>query len=226
MFVERKIFTVLEDGLQPYLNDPKKLETWLIENEFSQDEAHRAREVFEAHPPTVAMGYARPGKEFPQWCIVLGTEQTASDYIGEGGADNEPFDMEDDEEGERYLDEDGNPEEIHVRRWADRFDIYVYADHPDTTLVNYYLMREIMVRARDLWIEIGLEDLRYSGAELAPDPRYLPSNLFVRRFSIDCNLHLEDPKTVQRGTQVSAMQDDQNQSDYGTEKPGITTYVP
>jgi hypothetical protein len=72
-----------------------------------------------------------------------------------------------------------------------------------------------------------IEEITYTGAELAPDTRYMPDNIFVRRFSIDCKSdqnYQDRGDGVGVGDRVSAMQDDGGQSDPGSEDPGITAY--
>jgi hypothetical protein len=177
-FVERILFDRMTNGLAVFTTDSSLFEQFLIDGGLTSDEASRAREAFEEKPPHAIHGYARDGGPFPAWALTLGTEGTEVDYLGEDASGR-------DELGELYLDDDGNPVDCHIRRWAKRYDIFVYADHPDQCLYYYQLLKHIMVSGRSELQQQDLDQITYAGAELAPDPRYLPSNMFVRRFSIN-----------------------------------------
>lgn len=233
MFHERRIYRVLQRGISWWTSHPRELleflEDGLVDTEASAEEvadaraeARKAMEDLVEKPPVPCHGYARSGGPFPCWAIVLGQEVTAQDFLGEDASNQ-------DEDGEQYLDNDDNPVDVHVRRWGHHFDIYLYAGHPDKCLYHYYLCRQILVEARAGFEVGGMQEITYTGAELAPDPRYIPENVFVRRFSIDCRSDQEyrthkDQGGVGIGRQVSAMQDDDGQSDPGGESPKITTY--
>jgi len=123
--------------------------------------------------PAARLGIA--GYVVPVIAVVLGSESTVLDYLGEDGSAL-------DEEGEEYFDDEGNLVDAHVRRWEQRYDLYVYAEHPDEALYLYQLAKQIMVSGRGEFQAAGLDEITYSGAELAPDPRYMPSEMFTRRF--------------------------------------------
>jgi hypothetical protein len=241
MFHERRIHSTLKRGIAYYIAHPHELLDFLLEGFVDQeateaektaarDEATRARDDFLEKPPEPCHGYARAGGTFPCWAILLGQESTTQDFLGEDASNLEPtFDDQGtlDDEGEAYLDEDGNKLDMHVRRWGQHYDVYIYTNHPDKTLYHYYLCRQILVAARAGFQANGIEEITYTGAELAPDPRYLPENVFVRRFSIDCRSDQEYADRlggVGAGRQLSAMQDDQGQSDPGGVTPNITAY--
>ena len=178
MFIERIIFQLVEEGIAWYAANPARYERFLIAGGLTETEAVAARQAFVDQPPTAIHGYARQGGPFPCLALVLGGENTAQDWVGEDvsplGSDGEPcLDPETNEVGD-----------YKGRRWEHRFDWFVYADHPDLTLYYYYLLRRIMVGLRSQLQAEGLDEITYQGAELAPDPRYMPSDMFTRRFSI------------------------------------------
>jgi len=188
MFWERIIYNRLVDGLQPYLDDPRKFKKFLTDNGLLEAEAEEARRYFagdavsdpvlEARPPHPIMGYARPGGPFPTWAVTLGNESTDQDYLGEDGSGR-------DDDGEIYIDpETGVPIDWKIRRWGHRYDVLTYVDHPDVCRYYYELCKHILVSGRSLFQSEDLDEITYQGAEMAPDPRYLPPNIFVRRFSI------------------------------------------
>ncbi|MCU0912927.1 MAG: hypothetical protein MUC88_00015 [Planctomycetes bacterium] len=198
-FVERIIWERLHSQVEELKLEPVLYEKFLIGCGLPEEEAKIGRERWEERPVSVVHGYARGGTPFPVIALVLGQESTAQDYIGEDG---EMLD----EDGMPYLDDHGNVEDPHVRRWEQRYDAYVYADHPDECLYLYQLAKHILVSGRSVFQAEGLDEITYSGAELAPDPRYMPSEMFTRRFSITLRADEEyhDP-IPQRGTTIRGM---------------------
>jgi len=176
-FVERIIFTRLETQIDAMIAEPRLYERFLVDCGLEEAEAKIARERWVERPVSVVHGYARGGTAFPVIAVVLGSESTVLDYLGEDGSAL-------DEEGEEYFDDEGNLVDAHVRRWEQRYDLYVYAEHPDEALYLYQLAKQIMVSGRGEFQAAGLDEITYSGAELAPDPRYMPSEMFTRRFSV------------------------------------------
>ena len=176
-FVERIIYNQIKLGLQPFIDDPKLYEQFLLLGGLDADEALRAREYFVEHPPHLIMGYARDGGPFPAWALVLGSESVTQDYIGEDGTGR-------DDEGLLFMDDDGNVVDAHVRRMTKRYEIYIYTDHPDITIYYYQLLKHICMASRTAFQQADLDEMVYDGADLAPDERYLPSNVYVRRLGM------------------------------------------
>ena len=177
-FVDRIVYQRMVDGLQPFLDDSRLFERFLILGGLSAEEAAKGKEYIETKPPHPIYGYARQGSEFPALAMTLGTEGVEQDYLNEDAAML-------DEDGDPYFDDDGNPIDYKIRRWSHRFDIFVYADHPDVTLYYYQLLKHILVSSKSYFQEQDLDEITYNGAEMAPDPRYVPSDMYVRRFSIN-----------------------------------------
>lgn len=185
---ERIIYDRIKDRLDWYAAEALRFEVFLLARGIGADEAHRAREAFADTAPTLVMGYARQGTQFPCVALVLGTDSNVDDYLGED-APMLGTDDDDDEGLDYYRDEDGQIVDPHMRRWEGRADLFVYSDHPDMTLYLYHIVKDICVRSRKVWHSAAFEDVRYSGAELAPDPKYLPTDMFTRRFSITLRYH-------------------------------------
>jgi len=234
MFVERLIFKHVKERLAWYVEDPARYEQFLLDGGLNEDEALEARKAFVEHPPTTVHAYARQGGPFPCLALVLGAENTAADYLGESMG---MMDID----GDVYVDQHtGEPVDCHLRRWEHRFDWYIYAGHPDLTLYYYYLLRHIMVGLRSRLQAEDLDEITYSGAELAPDPRYMPSDVFTRRFSITCRAdepYVEDFKPdVGLGSSITglAVNDDgsiptelteEEQAELAAANFGVTTYT-
>ncbi|MBT8428503.1 MAG: hypothetical protein KJN79_01185 [Gammaproteobacteria bacterium] len=195
IFIERVIYRELKAGVDRMVADPALFEKFILSGliyegmdlsalQEAEDEASRARQAFVADPPTVLHGYARVDGVFPCYAITLGGESTDQDYIGEDAMDSYLADPIDDDSRELYRDSDGNRLDPHIRRWGHNFDVFTYVDHPDSCLYYYYLAKQILAEARSAFIFADLDDINYNGADLAPDTRYLPSGMFVRRLGI------------------------------------------
>jgi|WetSurMetagenome_2_1015567.scaffolds.fasta_scaffold32790_3 hypothetical protein len=213
-FIERLIFTRLEKQFEALKADPRIYERFLLDCGLDAEEALIGRQRWEERPASVVHGYSRGGAPFPVVALVLGQESTVQDYLGEDG---EPLG----EDGEEYLDDEGNRVDAHVRRWEHRYDLYVYAEHPDEALYLYQLVKQIMVSGRKEFLDADLDEITYSGAELAPDPRYMPSEMFTRRFSITLRADVQyndsleaPPFATMRGIAVA--------DDEPTEAAGLT----
>lgn len=218
MIVERAIKRVLEAAIQPYLDSPALFKAFLIDEGLDEDEADGAATYIEANPPHVNLGYPRQNSSFPYVAITVGQETTAQDWLGE---DAETLD----DDGEYYTDDDGNPVDHYERRWDHRFDIYLYTDNADTCSWYYALLRRVLMQARPVFqaAPYHLDEITYSGAELVPDARYLPTNIYTRRLSMQCRSDQAYELSTQRGTSiVGAHVDDGVTTDVTAE---VTPYV-
>jgi hypothetical protein len=178
-FVERLVYQAVHDGVAEYAAEPAAFETFLLAGGLTAEEAAKGRQYITDRPPTVIMGYPRRDAQIPCMALTVGSESVAADWLDEGVSDL-------DEDGARYLDEDGNATDMHGRRWQHNFDLYVYADNGDACAWYYQLAKFVAMRARTTWQAQDLDEITLSGAELAPDPRLSPSDIFVRRLSIAC----------------------------------------
>lgn len=178
-FVERLIYQAIRDGMAAYAADPAAFARFLVAGGLTEAEAAKGRQHITERPPLVIMGYPRQDAHVPCVAITVGGESVAADWIGEDVSDL-------DEDGERYIDEDGNPADMHGRRWQHNFDCYVYADNGDACAWYYQLLKFVAMQSRAWWQAQDLDEITLSGAELAPDPRLSPADIFVRRLSIAC----------------------------------------
>jgi hypothetical protein len=190
--VERQLYAVIEEGLQYFIDEPVRFEIFLNEElRLSAEEAAKVRIYFEggtdadgntveASPPTIVHGYARTGGLFPCLPLTLGSENIAQDYLGKDA----PFL---DSDGERYVDaRTGAVVDPKARRFEYVFNLMVIADHPDITRYYYSLLKHILMSGQDELEERDVEDMTLSGTDLAPDARYLPSDMFIRNLAVTC----------------------------------------
>lgn len=128
---------------------------------------------------SVLIGYARTDSPFPVWAITLQGDNPATDFLGMGGYNETDAEILD------GLGLGANPVEAlaHVRTDT-IFGILVYHEHPDMAAAHYRILRYILNVGRMFLIKNGLDSPAISGAELAPDPRYLPDALYVRRVTL------------------------------------------
>jgi len=187
---ERRIYEVIEDGLQVFKDDPAALELWALESlELDATEAAKLRLYFaggtnadgdtiEARPPILVHGYPRVDGPFPCWAMTLGAEAIEQDYLGKDA----PFL---DSDGEKYYDSrSGEVVDPKARRLQYRYELLVITDHPDITVYYYHLLKLILMANQSTLEEKDVEDMGFSGADVAPDPRYLPPDVFTRVLSI------------------------------------------
>ena len=81
---------------------------------------------------------------------------------------------------------------------AASFGILIYAQHPDICVAHYRIARYVLNVGRKYLINHNLQDPQLSGAELAPDPRYIPDQLYVRRLTlqVDYEEHWDEEETL------------------------------
>lgn len=187
---ERRLFEVVRDGLQVFKDDPFAIEAWALDSlELSAEEAAKLRLYFEggtnadgdeipAKPPVLVHGYPRVDGPFPCWALTLGAETIEQDYLGKDA----PFL---DSEGSKHYDtRTGEVVDPRARRLQYRYEFLVITEHPDITVYYYHLLKLILMSNQTALEQSDVEDLAISGADLAPDPRYLPSDVFARVLTV------------------------------------------
>lgn len=167
---ERIILDLLQLGVAAITADTALLDPIL--STLSAAELAEAKTYWTAHPPEVKQGYARLDWVFPAYAVTLSADDPLQDYIGNY-------------EEELLSDPDEDLEgDISGQRITGRFTVYIYAEHPDICAWYYRVLRRICNVGITYLIANGLDDPKLQGADLAPDPRYTPDNLFVRRLTI------------------------------------------
>jgi len=171
---EQRIRLVLMQGIAAIVGDVNLLDTIL--DDLSTNDLETIKNYWGDHPPTVLSGYARSEGPFPCWAVTLMGEEIVQDYtgagqeatfIGGGGADA------DWKSGTKFK-----------RRVSGTYGVNIYAEHPDVCSCYYRVARKIMNVGMWRLLEGGLNEPMLAGADLAPDPRYSPENLFVRRLTV------------------------------------------
>jgi hypothetical protein len=188
---ERRIYEVIQDGLQVFKDNPAALERWALEMlELDAEEAAKLRlyfaggtnpddgETIEARPPILVHGYPRVDGPFPCWAMTLGAETIEQDYLGKDA----PFL---DSDGEKFYNaETGEVVDPKARRLTYRYEVLVITDHPDITVYYYHLLKLILMSNQTSLEAADVEDFAFTGADLTPDPRFLPPDVFARVLTI------------------------------------------
>ena len=136
---------------------------------------------FHRSPPTVALGYPRMDGRFPAINITLESESPEEEVLSHFV-------------GETLEDEDANSASHFLGLIMEQsFRVSVFAEHPDVTLYLYHACKMILLGGIKALITSGLNDVSFSGSELAPGEMYLPDSMFVRTLSVTTSSTISVP---------------------------------
>ena len=170
---EQRIRLALMQGVAAISGDVALLDTVLAD--LSASDLATIKNYWTDHPPTILSGYARAEGPFPCWAVTLMAEEIVQDYTGAG-------------QEAIFLGSGANPDyksgTKFKRRVSGTYGITIYAEHPDVVAFYYRVARRILNVGMWRLLEGGLNEPNLSGADLIPDPRYAPENLFTRRLSV------------------------------------------
>jgi len=128
---------------------------------------------FRRRPPKIVLGYPKTSVEFPCISIVLNSDDESQNLLADYmGITN---------------DADPSNSEAHEAQgaWFDAGHmVYIYSEHPDETAFLYHWTKLTLFGAKQTMLQCGIEDVRFSGGELAPDEGYTPEYAFVRWVSV------------------------------------------
>lgn len=159
----RFIYALLVEGFTAFAADPS-----LYDDLFGQilglspQECAGIRAFFAGKPIRVQHGYPQADIRVPLVAILLQGESQSQRFLGEMG----------------QLPQGGmnGPGSI----WDSNYQLMCYAENADACQYIYELTRAILLLKHKDMAQAGLLSPSYSGQDIAPDPRYLPANLFVR----------------------------------------------
>lgn len=172
--IERYLIRALKKGIAELVETPSRINVIFECMGLDSTEAAKAREYFEAKPPSVIHQYPRSDSEFPLFCVVLGAESEAQKFLNNfGGFAGE------------YIGSDIGPNTLfRTSIYQHTHHVLTYTDHPDVTIYYYTLAKYFITREQDWLQDRGVLDLALSGADMGPDEAYTPEWLFVRRLTI------------------------------------------
>jgi hypothetical protein len=189
--IERIINDVITAGLAWFTADLDRLEAFFQdEHGLSSAETAKIRAYYAMNPddaddwggpPKLIHGYPRSSGPWPCWAIILNADRSERRMLGDDAGTMDTFDDETDLDGEAAI------PLVRLANFNVGIDTYV-PDNPDICRYNYYLLRFI------IWQAVGtfqdspnyLQNVEFSGADLAPNPQYLPDNIWVRRLTLTC----------------------------------------
>lgn len=213
--IERLIYTALKEGLVTFQKNENFLEDLFVtQYGLSSTEFEAIRTHFRAKPPNVIHGYAHADAKFPLYSIVLGAEGEAVNFIG-------------DDAGMVPMDDPDDPgADIRSAIWDHSHDIFVYTEHPDVTLYYYEIAKAILLASQEYFLHNGVFGQRFSGMDMAPDPRYVPENLFLRRLTFKSQTEFQTLVDVNRAFKISGIAVDSSgsPSDVGGVKTNVKPY--
>lgn len=183
MMTERILYQILAAGREQVNENPGFLDQFFSDGVGLSDEEIAQIKTYwagvEAVDPdgsaqkgvSIIHQFPRDTTRFPCWAIVLVGESEGDRVLG-------------DEAG--IIGDDG--EDVLTSFWDRTYAIFTYARHPLICLYYHELLRFFVTRGRPfLKSEAGGSNLntKFSGGDMAPDPRYVPADMFVRRFQVD-----------------------------------------
>ena len=134
------------------------------------DDLAACKGYWATNPLTIVSGFARSEGPFPCCAITLASEAIIEDYVGAGQ--------------HHFLDGNTRSGNEFKRRVTGTYSLHIYAEHPDVCQWYYRIVRRILNVGIDRLIKQGLMEPTLQGAELQPDPRYTPDQVFIRRLNI------------------------------------------
>lgn len=176
--IQRYLHTVLKQGMEKLRDNPELVEAIFAQYELSTTEVDAIKTAMTSLHPKIKHQYARIDDTFPVISIVLAGEDETDEVLGD------------------YAQQEDDGSETLTSFWTHRYDLLIYTENPDHTQYLYEMVKAIII-AQDL-TEFGLYQTHYSGGDVAPDPRYAPEHLFLRRFSIkgDREFYSNDPDSA------------------------------
>jgi len=167
---QRIVLEVLRTGVAAVSANTAVMDSIL--QDLSAGELTKAKAFWASHPPTVVQSFARFGDTpFPILALTLSGDDTAQDFLGQG--DMALLDDDDYTVGSQFRSVD-----------MATFTVFVYAEHPDVVVWYYKIVKRILKMGFLRMIQAGLHDPTLDGADVQPDPRYIPENVFIRRISV------------------------------------------
>lgn len=216
--IQRLLYRVLSDGMELVNAQPEILEDLFQENySLSRAEVDEIKRFFREQTPNVIHGWARSDSEFPLYSIVLVREQETESVLADDAGQ-----VEDETDPDYQAD-------CYTAIWEHVYDIMCFCEHPDAVQYMYELAKSLMFAAEDYFIEEGLFERHLQGGDVAPDPRYVPEHLFLRRMTFSAQrefLRTDKRSKLYKAFQVRGLHVDRSgsPSDVGDVETLITTY--
>lgn len=216
--IHRYIHAVLSTGIAAYKADPKLVDDLFAQlYEIESTEVAAVKTYFAQHGLRVYNGYPRLDSAPPFVAIILASEGEAETYIGNYAG---------------MVTEDGHAlygSEVEGSIWNHVYHLPVVSEHPDVTSYMYELVKTIMLAGLRFLIEQDCMLFSFSGADLAPDPKYIPERFFVRQLTFSCQREfsrIDRDSRLTKAFEISGIHIDSSgsPSDVGDVQTLVTTY--
>jgi len=184
--IQRILYRALTAGLAYFQENPQAYDQLFGDNYgLSETEILAIRQFFTDKPPKVFHGYARTDATPPFIAIVLADERESEFVIGD-----EAGIITDESDADYGCDQ-------YTAFWQHTYQLMCIAEHPEACQYLYEVAKAIILEAKPTFIPEGIYDSLVSGAELLPDPRFVPEHWFLRQITFTCKREL---LTVKKGS--------------------------
>ncbi|MFA4944444.1 MAG: hypothetical protein WC789_07060 [Lentisphaeria bacterium] len=218
--IHRLVHQVVKTGMNAFLADARMVDDLFTELfALPVEEVESIRTYLQSHTLRVVNGYPRVDVNPPLVAIILSQEGEDEHFLGYLAG---------------MVDEDGDPAmrgaEVQGSSWKHTFQLPVVTEHPDVTAAYYEALKTVLIAGIPTLVEGGCWGFQLSGAELAPDPRYIPEGLFVRQLTLSLNapfLYFNRASALGKAFQVSGLHVDRSgsPSDPGAVKTNIGVFA-
>lgn len=219
--IQRSIYQALVAGFEAVQADPGILDDIFGERGYAltTTEIAAIKTYFAATEVNVAHGYARSDQKFPLVMVVLTGEDEDEHWLGDDAGI--VMDTDDPEHGSDLV----------SSTWKHNYDLLVLCEHPDATLYIYEVVKSIMLTSESFFHDAAIYFTHFNGMDLAPDPRYIPEHLFVRKLTMSCKrefLRVVRGSRLDKAFAVDGIFIDKSgsPSDAGVTNTNLTPYTP
>jgi hypothetical protein len=170
----RVIFHILTEGFELLREDEATVDR--IFRRYSFEEREAIKTNLRDAPPSVIHGYARKGSKAPLISIVTNDDKTEQSYLGDFMGIEEPDYFGQDPRGSEKVLVSGS-------RVQTGLEIWIFTEHPDVLFYHYALTWVLLHASRIVLETLGLTPGEMAGGDVAPDPRFMPDFIYVRRIT-------------------------------------------
>jgi hypothetical protein len=216
--IQRFLYDVLTSGMVTINEQPGILEDLFQENySLSREEVDGIKEFFQTQTPNVIHGWARSDSTFPLYSIVLVREQEIEAVLADDAGQ-----VEDETDSDYQSD-------CYTAIWEHTYDIMCFSENPDSVQYMYEVAKSLMFAAEAYFVQEGLFERHLSGSDVAPDARYVPEHLFLRRMTFSAQrefLRTDRNSKLYKAFQLRGLHVDSSgsSSDVGDVETNITPY--
>ncbi|UCF48575.1 MAG: hypothetical protein JSU89_15650 [Myxococcales bacterium] len=216
--IQRVLYNILTEGMSLINAQPEILEDLFQENySLTRSEVDEIKQFFREQTPGVIHGWARSDSTFPLYSIVLINEQETESVLADDAG---------------QIEDEDDPDfaaECYTAIWEHRYDVMCFCEHSDAVQYMYEVAKSLMFAAEDYFLQEGLFERHLSGSDVAPDPRYVPEHLFLRRLTFSAQrefMRTDKRSKLYKAFQVRGIHVDRSgsPSDVGDVDTLITTY--